>query len=86
MDMYDIRKPCGHPGCLQHTTHPCEVCGRVAGMEPIMVLQQCPKCGEWGFLEVLEGLTHVAVCPDCDSEFEVPPQYSEVKTIIGDKL
>lgn len=23
--------PCEHPGCLNHVTHPCEVCGRVAG-------------------------------------------------------
>ena len=24
-------EPCRHPGCLQHTSHPCEGCGRVAG-------------------------------------------------------
>lgn len=24
-------EPCSHPGCLSHTTHPCEGCGRVAG-------------------------------------------------------
>lgn len=23
--------PCGHPGCLNHVTHPCEGCGRTAG-------------------------------------------------------
>ena len=23
--------PCGHAGCLNHTTHPCEGCGRIAG-------------------------------------------------------
>ena len=23
--------PCDHPGCLSHVSHPCEVCGRVAG-------------------------------------------------------
>lgn len=23
--------PCGHPGCLQHVSHPCEGCGRIAG-------------------------------------------------------
>ena len=22
---------CGHPGCLNHATHPCEGCGRIAG-------------------------------------------------------
>lgn len=24
-------EPCGHPGCLHHTTHPCEGCGRIGG-------------------------------------------------------
>jgi hypothetical protein len=24
-------QPCGHTGCLNHVTHPCEECGRVAG-------------------------------------------------------
>ena len=24
-------EPCRHPGCLQHLTHPCEVCGRIGG-------------------------------------------------------
>lgn len=23
---------CGHPGCLNHRSHPCEVCGRIAGI------------------------------------------------------
>lgn len=22
---------CGHPGCLNHLTHPCEKCGRISG-------------------------------------------------------
>jgi len=22
--------PCSHPGCAQHMSHPCEVCGRIA--------------------------------------------------------
>lgn len=25
-------EPCGHPGCLNHITHPCEGCGRVGGV------------------------------------------------------
>ncbi len=28
-------KPCGHPGCLSHLTHPCEGCGRIAGRSSI---------------------------------------------------
>jgi hypothetical protein len=26
-------KPCGHPGCLNHVSHPCEGCGRIGGRE-----------------------------------------------------
>ena len=26
--------PCDHPGCLSHISHPCEVCGRIAGRRP----------------------------------------------------
>jgi len=39
-------KPCSHPGCLSHITHPCEVCGRTAGMEAIeqKVTYVCPVC------------------------------------------
>ena len=25
---------CDHPGCLSHVTHPCELCGRIAGLYP----------------------------------------------------
>lgn len=25
-------QPCGHPGCLSHVSHPCEGCGRIAGV------------------------------------------------------
>jgi len=25
-------EPCAHPGCLNHVTHPCEWCGRIAGV------------------------------------------------------
>lgn len=28
---YNNGQPCEHPGCLNHFTHPCEGCGRVAG-------------------------------------------------------
>ena len=26
-------EPCGHPGCINHRSHPCEGCGRIAGIE-----------------------------------------------------
>lgn len=25
-------EPCSHPGCLSHLSHPCEGCGRIAGV------------------------------------------------------
>lgn len=34
MRKYKDGEPCGHPGCLNHVTHPCEGCGRVAGRRP----------------------------------------------------
>lgn len=29
--LFKSGEPCDHPGCLNHITHPCEGCGRVAG-------------------------------------------------------
>lgn len=26
--------PCDHRGCLHHVSHPCEGCGRIAGITP----------------------------------------------------
>lgn len=31
-------KPCSHPGCLNHVTHPCEGCGRIGGMDMETIL------------------------------------------------
>lgn len=28
-------QPCFHAGCLNHVTHPCEVCGRITGKTPV---------------------------------------------------
>lgn len=32
-------EPCGHRGCLSHVSHPCEGCGRIAGVPA------CLNCG-----------------------------------------
>ena len=34
--IYKDGEPCKHPGCLQHVTHPCEGCGRIAGKYDIL--------------------------------------------------
>jgi hypothetical protein len=30
-DKLKDHEPCPHKGCLSHTTHPCEGCGRIGG-------------------------------------------------------
>jgi GGDEF domain-containing protein len=34
---------CGHPGCLNHITHPCEQCGRIGGKENAIVINDKTK-------------------------------------------
>ena len=36
-------KPCGHPGCLSHISHPCEWCGRTGGVMPPTLELQLPS-------------------------------------------
>lgn len=31
MPKLEVGRPCRHPGCLNHITHACEGCGRIAG-------------------------------------------------------
>jgi hypothetical protein len=31
---YEPGKPCPHPGCIAHLSHPCEGCGRIGGLYP----------------------------------------------------
>ena len=35
--IYKNGESCGHPGCLNHVTHPCEKCGRLGGKTAIGV-------------------------------------------------
>jgi hypothetical protein len=32
LPIYEDGVPCRHKGCLYHITHPCEWCGRIAGI------------------------------------------------------
>jgi hypothetical protein len=38
-------EPCFHPGCLNHVTHPCEGCGRIAGKAPQEAQTETPNAG-----------------------------------------
>ncbi len=39
-------KPCSHPGCQHHVTHPCEGCGKQWGGGAVpQQLELCPFCG-----------------------------------------
>ncbi len=55
-------KPCKHPGCLSHVSHPCEGCGRIAGMatpdEPAK--KACDECS----------------CPYCECDGSCDPDYA----------
>ncbi len=47
---YQDGESCGHPGCLSHTTHPCEGCGRIAGKshsyaDPNAIITHVPPTG-----------------------------------------
>lgn len=44
-------EPC-NPGCLSHTSHPCETCGRFGGRKFERGLVACNKCG-WVHFSVL---------------------------------
>ncbi len=48
--------PCDHLGCFNHSTHPCEGCGRVAGRPK-------PK------VELIFSLT--VDCPGCEEEIDL---------------
>ena len=30
-------QPCKHKGCLSHSSHPCEVCGRINGIGDVNI-------------------------------------------------
>jgi len=47
-------EPCSHRGCLNHVTHPCEGCGRVAGRAPKATP---PQAGDW-VAEIFEGYSN----------------------------
>lgn len=71
---------CGHPGCLQHVTHPCEGCGRIQGRyefpeEPLYLPglgRVCPYCKTWSRYEQPKGKKCFTVsCHSCHKEFEI---------------
>jgi len=56
-DMQDYRpKPCGHPGCMSHISHPCEGCGKQWGDKKV----DCPECLGCGIIDL-----SIVPCPVC---------------------
>jgi hypothetical protein len=37
--IYFDQEPCSHIGCLNHVSHPCEVCGRIAGRGKVKIYE-----------------------------------------------
>ena len=40
---YEYGQPCEHKGCLNHISHPCEVCGRIGG-KGVVYEERCDLC------------------------------------------
>jgi len=40
---YEYNQSCEHKGCLNHISHPCEICGRIAGKGTIYE-KKCDLC------------------------------------------
>ena len=38
--------PCPHHGCLNHVSHPCEGCGRIAGINPRVMMLDAERVRE----------------------------------------
>ena len=64
-------EPCSHPGCLNHISHPCEVCGRIAGQRTIEFALESYK---FGFSVTYDGDKHMILfgtqCNHCGERFE----------------
>jgi hypothetical protein len=71
-------EPCSHRGCLNHISHPCEGCGRIAGKTSTYTLVdgdanawECSECKEWWVLT--DGIpkdNYMNYCPKCGSKIE----------------
>ena len=35
---YKDGEPCDHPGCTNHISHPCEICGRVGAKGEVLII------------------------------------------------
>lgn len=73
MSKYKNGEPCSHPGCLNHLTHPCEVCGRIGGVPPPPAdkdkegKMHCKVCGKIFSGNTKEdGIMHIAY--DCQDD------------------
>lgn len=64
-------EPCSHRGCLNHITHPCEGCGRVAGRYTVGFAIESDK---YGLHITYDGDNHKVIfsgdCSHCGNYFE----------------
>lgn len=64
-------EPCSHRGCLNHISHPCEGCGRVAGR---WVIESAIEAYKFGFSTTYDGDKHKIIfgtqCNRCGKYFE----------------
>jgi len=64
-------EPCSHRGCLNHITHPCEVCGRIGGR---YILDFAIESHKYGVYITYNGDIHKIMfggnCSHCGEYFE----------------
>lgn len=76
---YKDGEPCKHPGCLNHVTHACEGCGRIAG---INLKENKMECEHKVFKGVKKEFTSKSwqVCTECGYRRPAPPKASAIDT------
>ena len=64
-------EPCSHRGCLNHISHPCEVCGRIGGQRTVEFAIESYK---YGLYITYDGDKHNIMfggkCSHCGEYFE----------------
>lgn len=81
MREYRPGEPCAHPGCLNHVSHPCEGCGRIAGQYPtggppphlqLMLARFSQGCEVCQAMHWRANSNGDMQCGNCGNVFDVP--------------
>lgn len=78
-------EPCDHPGCLNHVTHPCEGCGRIAGKNIKKEIEELQAIYErlWREMIAIEG---EIIQKRCKLNALSPEECAGITKLIGSNL